>query len=414
MNLEEYRQYYLHLGGTNKRNGGETIGCFGAAKELLSFAWDTWQCSGQGFTVTGQGAADPKSDSSPGAGIRKGFLVGATDESLDHIALYGSLSDIAKLSKLQLRIDCDYLGFGKETIAQGRTLRKSQLIGTYDWGNLYVIKSGYKSNESTGYLYIRSKGLYTAHSYIGGDYVFYVDISAPSPDVLSQNRDSLRSEVRRRIEQDLQALSRNPGRIERKPQQSHIMLYGAVLDNIAAEAYTPEVGLMAIGIGQSSSKGIDSQANTLWHSPFALVGTKSRAAKAINDEGQLRPSVAKALEVWRLVLNLIADSVGVHRPIPGLYYGKDAGALCCKISEEQHVIAADKATVLKQSAYYVLQLAIHELAHYLRSGHSQEYENGRMGISRDIGEVATAIVENIRLAQSAKQRKGRYWEQEQG
>jgi hypothetical protein len=46
MDIESFRSFYLTLGGSKKDSG--SIGGFGAAKELLSFAWESWMCKGQG------------------------------------------------------------------------------------------------------------------------------------------------------------------------------------------------------------------------------------------------------------------------------------------------------------------------------------------------------------------------------
>ena len=77
MNLQEFRDHYLTLGGTKKETG--SIGGFGAAKELLSFAWESWACQGQGFIVSGSGSMNP--ESKPDSTLKKGFLVSAIDSN---------------------------------------------------------------------------------------------------------------------------------------------------------------------------------------------------------------------------------------------------------------------------------------------------------------------------------------------
>lgn len=385
MDLEEFRNFYLTLGGTKKESG--SIGGFGAAKELLSFAWPSWVCRGQGFMVTGHGADTPQS--SKVGGVDKGFFVGASDGSFYSKDFLASLRRLVGLSNLSCQVIC-----GSADLESGRTLRSNQLFREYDFGKVYIHKSQPAGFEETGHLYIRTRGLFTGSEYIGGDYVYYLDLDKASPDVLTENRDSLRYNIRTQIQQDLQAISRNPGNVEKR-SLAKITVHGSYC--AASSGHNAERG----------SFGIEDGGQVVWRKPFAIC-EENKKANVATDENLLKPKYGKALEVWSTVLNLISDVMEIDRFMPGLYFGNEAHAIHINLAG-QEMIAAGVSEILDDSPFAVLELAMHEIAHHWRADHSQEFESARMTIARTLGNKAMAIVETVRRMQNEPAKRGMYW-----
>jgi hypothetical protein len=385
MTLDDFRSFYLTLGGSKKDSG--SIGGFGAAKELLSFAWENWLCKGQGFVVTGHGASTPESrqDSSQ----KKGFFVGASDKELDGDKLWFELKALCELSDLSVKVFAN-----GEEIKSGRKLRKNQEYKVYDFGTLYVHKGEPNNAESAGYLYVRTRGLFTAKVRMAGDYVYYLDLTQASSQVLTENRDGIRWNIQDRINDDIQALVKNPERVEVK-SKSKITVYGSHCST---------------GQGWSHNGGyydVASEDSQAWRAPFA-VAEEDKPANVIGTDGLIKAKYAKALEIWTATLNLVALAAGLERFIPGLYFGTVAIAIHSKLADKE-MIAIDPETVLTSDAFSILELAMHEVAHHFRSDHSQEFESARMNIARQVGSKAAGIMHTISTIQAQPARKGAYW-----
>jgi hypothetical protein len=377
MTLEDFRAYYLTLGGTKKKAG--SIGMFGAAKELLSFAWQSWSCTGQGFTCSGSYALPP--ESSTQHGTDQGFIVSARDPSLDHNVLLDELKRVVGLSKLPCKVTV-----GGEEIPQGRRLRSNQEVIAWDFGTLYVHKSNPRGYEQTGRLYVRAGGLLTTHDYVGGDYVWYLELTQASDEVLTENRDALRWQVKEKVQAEVAALIKSPARIEKR-SHAKITVYGAYV--AAASVYT-DGGTFGVECHETAE---------LWRKPFAVAEENCKGRLLY--KGELRKSLSKALHVWSAALNMVADMAGLSRPIPGLYFGKQALALHTNLGTDDHAICA-KPEVLKRHPFEILEIAMHELAHYERADHSQEFERVRLEIAAAVASGAVAILDTIDRLQSQK------------
>ena len=375
MSLDEFRLYYLSLGGTRKNT--DSIGCFGAAKEILSFAWADYECRGQGFSVAGSGADCPVSDEN---GIPKGFSVAASDNGtngstgISATEIRTQLDRLVGLSDLRISVRVD----GEKLPTKGRKLRKSQIVKEFPFGTLYVHKSEPNDYERAGYLYIRTRGLYTAIEYVGGDYVYYLDVNAASLDVLTENRDGLRYDVKNAVQRELQAVSRNPAQLEVVGNAKRIRLYGYAAQT-QRDCYDPGLGTFDI-----------QNADGIWRKPFAFADDGK--TQITNDAGAIRPKYAKALEIWDRTLKLVCAMTGQDEPMPGLVANMNAEA-CHFMLETRHVVCALPDSILTKSPFYILELAMHELAHYVRQSHSQEYESERMDIAGKIGDNGPAIVD---------------------
>lgn len=386
MTLSQFRQFYLTLGGTKKETN--SIGGFGAAKELLSYAHSEWYVQSIDFHCSGSGASDPVSK--PDDSMAKGFRIGATDEELSGERIAEKAFDL--VSHSNIKIDIHING---QKCDNGRKLRKNQLIREFEFGKLYVHKSGanYEYQEVPGFLYIRTAGLFTASEWVGGDYVWYLDAIGNPREILSENRESLKYAHKQTVDKEVAALQSNPASIENTPSGT-LTVYGQML--ASDTYYQHKAGEIDLKSGQTIN----------WRKSFAIYreGSKRQVAK----DGILKPSYAKALEVWDLALTLVSTLTGLDKPIAGLYLGKRFGAVH-SIYGALHIISA-KPELMKRSAFEILDTAIHEFAHYIRDGHSQEYENARGGIACTLGDNALAIIHQIEFAKSQPARHGRYWE----
>ncbi len=386
MTLDQFRQFYLTLGGTKKETN--SIGGFGAAKELLSYAHESWYVQSIGFYCSGSGASNPESRQD--ASMKSGFRIGATDETL----LGDRIEDSAFALVAQSNVKIDVYVNGRKR-DNGRSLRKNQLVREFDFGNLYVHKSGANLGyyEMSGYLYIRTAGLFTASEWVGGDYVWYLDVIGNPREILSENRESLKYEHKQTVSKEVTALQSNPKRMENTGTPI-ITVYGQAL--VSDTYYHHNLGEMKV----------NSQEDITWRKPFAVCRENSK--KQIAEDGILKPSFAKALEIWDMALTLIGALSGLEKPIAGLYIGKSAVAIHAMVGRD-HVIAAEPS-LMKRSSFEIVETAIHEFAHYLRSGHSQEYETERMNIACKLGDSVLAIMHQVDNAKSQSARQGRYWE----
>lgn len=482
MTLPDFRQFYLTLGGSKKDTG--SIGGFGAAKEILSFAWDSWTCKGQGFVVSGSGASNPESAK---GGIAKGFEVSASDPMFAKFCFASALYNLCALSHLNCSIILQSED-GQTEVKDGRHLRANQFVCSFDFGSLYVHKSNPNDNESTGYLYIRTKGLYTCSEFVGGDYVWYLELTSASQDVLTENRDGLRWKVKDQVRREVNALVKEPSRMEDNPQRVKLVFHvkpeppkaqpvedkpndtAVILTKVDLEQLTDlelenvldtyhivlsqEIDKSALTAEQASlladvsyaspaqqntskptslqAKPVETQSvqhnsveysqdigeydmtavwSNYWRKGFAIASNKDNPNVLNSEQTTLKPSYNKALEVWSKALNMICDCAGLARVVPGLLLSSEPfPALKMGDNNYQIAIVAKVATILESSPFALLDIAMHELAHLERSGHSQEFESARGSIAERIGEQAPAILDTIRQLQAQPAQRGRYWE----
>lgn len=455
MDLEKARRVFLTLGGTQKANycakcetftdsdsccGQPThkpTGGFGAAKEVLLFAWDSWEFSGQGFRMFGSGASNPESES---GGVKRGFQIGAQGDGLSGDELCVNLYRLCGLSNLRIAV------YDKSSkVPTGRTLRKNQIVKEFEFGTLYVHKSGNQQcrREVTGYLYTRTDGLYTGCDYVGGPFVYYLNITGDSTKVLTENRDSLRwdkvGEIRQVLEVELLRFLSGESDHDASPE---LTLYGMVkkqaqdTSNTSSD-YVPAGAACSVTYAPTASAGIVQNAGNptganldasidfdgtplpisthtqpvplTWRAPFAVYAENTTPKVESKEQGTLKAKFNKALEVWGATLNMVADCAELARPIPGLCYSNIAEGVHIE-SDNNHVVCGRPDVILKDNPFAIMELAIHEIAHYNENNHSAPYEIERFRIARLVGAAAPAILATIATLQAKSAKRGRYWE----
>jgi hypothetical protein len=399
--IEKFREVYLTLGGSEKSDGA--IGSFGAAKELLSLAWSSWYVKSQGFKVEGEAASPPVSYVGDEHGVGQGFVIGAEDKTLDGLEIRYQLEKLVGLSRLP-GIDV-YSGFKDaraEKVTQGRTLRSNQMVKEFEFGTLYVHKSSPRPFEKPGQLYIRTRGLYTCSEHVGGDYVWYLVLDAPSTQVLTENRDSLRYTVKREVQKCVQNLDR--GHQTEMTVTPTVTVYGKARgSNVGSwEVKGSDGRLLDASHGESYHR--------YWRKTFAIANDTGKEVSLVTASGNPRPSVTKPLEVFSRALKMIVAAAGLEDEyLAGLYFGEVAWAVFAPFQGQK--IVALSPELIERSGYEIVDTIIHELAHKSYKYHNQDYESARSAIASKIGDSIVAIVTEVNRLRNEPARRGRYWEE---
>jgi len=393
MTLEEARKRFLHLGGTSKADGGFT-GVFGAAKEVLALAHDEWAIRGQGFTTTGHGAGNIVSK--PG-GITRGFSIEARSPERKWGWMRGKIEGLSLLSNVSISI---YQG--GEKMPKGRKLRDSQLVKEYEFGKLYVVKNRLRPNEERGQMYVRSNGLFTCTSWIGGEcpFVFYLELEGSSTETLTENRNYLANDVRRMVMADVQSIAKQPERLERRSKPKTVRLYGNVATfTMPAAGAGPTCAIVPTTGGNSTTHAemgsldvVDEVGPALWRRSFLMVDAKN--TKMTTPKGNFRPMLKSTLEAWQHTIGLICNVTKISRPLVGLVCD-DAVAGCHTTWRGQHAVCINPSQ-RRLSPFAFMSLAVHELAHMSVASHCQDYENARMAIDLAIGDSAEMVIHCVR------------------
>lgn len=192
---------FLMLGATTKVGEG-AAGGFGKAKELLLLPWLSWRVHTKNRIVDGQGIDYNISEGSMLRGTRIEVVMPA--DRATSIAAAESFIEKSYLPGVKFRIQnrsssLPELDFDKTMRAklQGKDLLES-VPGKAD---IYVTKVNFDPHN----MLIRVNGLYMFNRYIGtveGKQVI-VEITAPSVEILTANRDGFRDRETRRAVDDL-------------------------------------------------------------------------------------------------------------------------------------------------------------------------------------------------------------------
>lgn len=404
MTLQQTRHRYLTIGASVK--GDEAVGVFGVAKEVVSFAHESWFLEGQGFRIEGCGSTFEVVEEGPYAGRSQGFCVGAHDsDNLDVYKLSRAAQVMAARSDIDMKIEVVVDGGDSINIEMGRTLRSNQFAHEFDCGKLYVHKSSPGPLEHTGVLYVRTRGLYTCYLHVPGDKVWYLDLDEASNEVLTDNRDSLRWSVRNSLTKEIRARV-DSGRADEGSAASltlhrkEPMYHGDTSDD--NHVFTERGSFEAAAV-----------VSNLWRKPW-VVASERGPVRVKTKSGNPRPAFTHALEVFDTAARLIANVTGYPEPIVGLYFGPEGDARVNAIHamlEDKEVIAARPELVEEESAFGIIDMMIHEFAHYTHSSHNQTFERERRGIAKTCGSVMTGMIHTVKRAMEKPMQYGRYWEE---
>jgi len=213
---------FLMLGGSTKKLGSGSAGGFGKAKELLILPWIRWSVHTRDRRVDGAGLDYEIHEAPYISGTRIEVVMPGDEATSDAAAVsFISKCSLPNVRFSVTRIDADG--------ASSRVNPKANLTGgalvdeVLDKAEIHVIDVDYESSR----LYIRVNGLYMFNQWMtsmkGKQMV--VEITAPSIEVLTANRDGFRDYgIRSKIDSitelfaknTVSALSRSKGLIRKK------------------------------------------------------------------------------------------------------------------------------------------------------------------------------------------------------
>jgi hypothetical protein len=190
---------FLMLGGTTKTGSGSTGG-FGVAKSLLILPWVSWRLESRDTRIDGAGIGFPLGPQR--IPMRRGTR-------LEVVMPAGKVTTSILAEEFLLRSNIQHVNFtvnGKKVRAK---LSGGHVVSSVPGeAEMYFIPG--KKGETTYSMYVRINGLYMFSEYIGdvtGQVV--VEITAPSTEVFTSNRDGFQGEYGtpgRRIRDAVKAL----------------------------------------------------------------------------------------------------------------------------------------------------------------------------------------------------------------
>jgi hypothetical protein len=174
MTKEIIQTALLKLGGSHKEND-EAVGGMGNAKNVIYLAWPEWEVTSTECTVVGQGPKYEFNDKFCDRGV------------ISKIKVEGKLGDIKNLIEGYLsKCDTNVAIFYNNELVPSDTFSKGEKVYEIEGlGNLYKVDKEY----SYGDIFVQCHGLYMFNPFtiLTQDYIF--DITHPSYDCLTSNRD---------------------------------------------------------------------------------------------------------------------------------------------------------------------------------------------------------------------------------
>ncbi|EMS78434.1 ATP-binding protein [Desulfotignum phosphitoxidans] len=176
MSLDTIETALLTLGGSGKT--GCSVGGIGKAKEILYFAWKNWEVWSKTYAITGSGPQYEIRDIEHQHGTTSRIRVG---DRLGNVKLL--IKDYLDICSINDRITVTYndLALSETGIEYG-----DKIFNIDGLGDLYIV-DGYRD---TGKVIVQSHGLYMFSCYSVLDKCYVFNITLPSYDCLTSNRDS--------------------------------------------------------------------------------------------------------------------------------------------------------------------------------------------------------------------------------
>lgn len=442
MNKEQVLAYFLQVNGTSKKGGQSTTGAFGAAKELLAYAWSSWSIIGQGFQAYGDGLSYNWVPLAPG--VKKGFTIGASDDKIDSYRITQETNRVVGRSYLP-NISVYMNG---EKIKMGRKLTDEMLVKRLKWGRLYVHKGTRNSVESSGYVYVRTRGLYTCSFSVDLPHTFYLELDCPSPEALTENRDSVKYEKRQVVDQVLHALVKDPRAITDKVKPKikiFNLLFGRKAGEVNGEILEGGDGDASEGNGVcipgfvkivatgGQEKNVDPDLGDLpiekktvrgssgretevdfeemflsdFAGPFAILTDGREEKEVYGKDKKLKKEVVRALSVLHYLMGDIAYQTKCLWEglviIPALLLVDENATYDgthCKVEDNVHVIGIKYEDLLTGSLFDLVNVIVHELAHLDHDHHGDSFAREQARVQKMYGDRFFTIIETAKLMRS--------------
>lgn len=187
---------FLQLGGTTKIAG--EMGGFGAAKELLILPWLRWQVSAGNLVAEGvANQYELREVDEP----RKGVRIEVTMPADQRTNVSAAIAFVEKCELPGVKFHAVEQLYGEDKakideVFRGKLRAQDLLEEIPGRAAIYVSKVDYRGN----YLYVRVNGLFMFTQYVGETKgrQLIAEITAPSTEVLTKNRDGFRDNVLQR------------------------------------------------------------------------------------------------------------------------------------------------------------------------------------------------------------------------
>lgn len=191
---------FLMLGATTKVIGVGAAGGFGKAKELLILPWLRWTVHTRNFAALGQGVEYDITE----APMRKGTFLEVVMPADQHTSIAGCLAFLQKSDLPGLRFEVfsrykNHEWHTEQSTVRAKLKAKKLIDEVPGKAKLYVTKVDYTSS----YMYVRVNGLFMFSRYMTAlpRQQLITEITAPSVEILTANRDGFRDyDVRRAID----------------------------------------------------------------------------------------------------------------------------------------------------------------------------------------------------------------------
>lgn len=191
---------FLAMGGSEKPDGA--IGGFGHAKVLLAFAHLNYEIETRGVKVNGEGANFEWVETEPSQGVK--LQVDMDKKDVSEYQLSSSLHDIVHHSEFKKDIRITLNGEVLMSKQKTHPYKQDTTLGQLTFKDM---PHGYNSSS----LWVRMNGLamFNTSLWNNGSTAFegYLDLSGPSKEILTSNRDGLTRDHSRVLNEILQTLA---------------------------------------------------------------------------------------------------------------------------------------------------------------------------------------------------------------
>jgi hypothetical protein len=392
MNLDEFRQFFLTLGGTHKET--HSIGGFGAAKEILAFAWEEWWATGQGFKCTGMGAANPTSEYDNSQST--GFAIGGNGNLMCSYEIKDAVRKVVKYCMgMKMRV------FLNDDEVKPISCRLKSLE-TFPFGTMFVAsKNASDEIGDVGYAVVTHGNLFSCLHYIGGMRLYHLNINkelGPS-EVFTESRDSLLWSIQSRVNMASESMKVSA---QERHEDPTCRIFVLPAGTTAVDNSTPPRDMEQIPFvgSYSGDRSLTDRpiARELKKDGFNITAEENlsglpfqfailRQPKARKRVGQNATDLSTpdklAITTIHITLNVIAKALNKKIPITGILFGKESGCHC-QASDNARVVAINPKCVFSGPVNLV-DTIIHEFVHDTAWTHGADFETVRNGYVSSLG-----------------------------
>ena len=182
MDMETIEKALLTLGGTKK--DGDSVGGIGKAKEILYFSWPDWMISSRGVKVTGSGPSYSTGQTKDRPGVVSRIRIEKNiQEPINYLREYLASSSLGRRGVK--------VYYNRERITGSGIEYGDKIYRIEGLGDLFKVQA---SGQGGSRIIVQSRGLFMFSNYSVLDKSYLFNITQPSYDCLTSNRDSFVSD----------------------------------------------------------------------------------------------------------------------------------------------------------------------------------------------------------------------------